>query len=111
LLSKSEWITLSNQHDIFINTTNFDNLPVSVIEAMALGMPIISTDVGGLSYLIEHSENGLLVPPENLDAFVNTIHKLIKEPETVVGLSKKARAYSRQFDWMQVKGLWMMALE
>src|SRR5690606_32388170 len=54
LLSKQEWIALSRDFDIFINTTNFDNMPISVMEAMSLGMPVISTNVGGLPLLIEN---------------------------------------------------------
>ena len=53
ILKKEEWIDLSKDYDIFINTTNFDNMPVSVMEAMALGLPVVSTNVGGLPYLIE----------------------------------------------------------
>ncbi|KAA6329422.1 hypothetical protein EZS27_021771 [termite gut metagenome] len=46
-LTKQAWIKLSEQYNIFINTTDVDNTPVSVIEAMALGLPVISTNVGG----------------------------------------------------------------
>ena len=50
ILRKAEWIELSKDYDVFINTTNVDNMPVSVIEAMALGMPIVSTNVGGIPF-------------------------------------------------------------
>ena len=43
-LTKHEWVELSYNYDIFINTTNYDNQPISVIESMALGLPIISTN-------------------------------------------------------------------
>ena len=49
-LSKNEWISLSRDYDIFINTTDYDNHPVSVIEAMALGLPIVTTNAGILSH-------------------------------------------------------------
>ena len=49
-LSKTEWIELSKDYNIFINTTNVDNTPVSVMEAMALGFPVISTNVGGVPF-------------------------------------------------------------
>ena len=51
-LSKPEWINYSKDFNVFINTTNFDNTPVSVIEAMALGLPVVSTNVGGMPFLI-----------------------------------------------------------
>jgi len=48
VLPKAQWHQLSEKFDIFINTTNIDNMPVSIIEAMALGLPIVSTNAGGL---------------------------------------------------------------
>ena len=51
-LTKEEWWELASKHDIFINTTHFDNTPVSVMEAMALGLPVVSTNVGGIPYLL-----------------------------------------------------------
>ncbi len=109
-LSKVEWTSLAAAHDIFINTTNFDNMPVSIVEAMALGMPIISTKVGGIPFLIENDNNGLLVPPANVAAFVMTIKQLIPQTDIVSALSKNARAYSQQFDWVQVRLSWLSAL-
>ena len=58
---KKDWISLSYNYDIFLNTTNYDNLPVSVLEVMALGIPIVSTNAGGLKYLHNQESDGLLV--------------------------------------------------
>ena len=52
-LEKNEWIKISADAGIFINTSNIDNTPVSLMEAMALGLPVVSTNVGGIPYLIE----------------------------------------------------------
>ena len=106
LLSKQEWISLSKDFDIFINTTNFDNTPVSVIEAMALVLPVISTNVGGLPYLIENNKTGILVPPNNVEAFVEAIRDLLSSPEKAELLAKNARDVVEQFDWDVVKGKW-----
>ena len=59
-LSKPEWLELSKDSNVFINTTNLDNTPVSVIEAMALGLPVVSTNVGGLPFLITDNIEGLI---------------------------------------------------
>lgn len=106
-LQKLEWIQRSAQFDIFINTTNFDNMPVSVIEAMALGFPIISTNVGGIPYLIKDGENGLLVEPNDVEGFVRSIEDLIASPAAVSQLSEQARRFAEKFGWEQVKPLWM----
>lgn len=109
-LEKRDWIELSRDYDIFMNTTNFDNTPVSVIEAMALGIPIVSTDVGGMPYLIVNNETGILVPPKNGDVFVEAIVRLLKDPSLVESLSRSARSQAEAFDWQNVKNNWFALL-
>jgi glycosyltransferase involved in cell wall biosynthesis len=91
---------------VFINTTNFDNTPVSVIEAMALGLPIVSTNVGGMPFLIEDRKQGLLVPPNDVTAMVNAILQLFDSPELRGLLIAHARQHVEHFDWHTVKSLW-----
>lgn len=106
-MKKEAWIELSKTYNIFINTTNFDNMPVSVIEAMALGFPIVSTNVGGLPKLINDGEDGLLVDKDDVDAMANQIIKLVGDPELVDQLNKKARAKAERFNWDIVKLKWI----
>ncbi|PKA82104.1 glycosyltransferase involved in cell wall biosynthesis [Ulvibacter sp. MAR_2010_11] len=110
MLSKQEWIALSKNYDIFINTTNFDNTPVSVIEAMALGLPVVSTNVGGIPYLIENEKDGLLVPPDNTEALANAILKVIADETLTVSLAENARSKVEAFDWKKVKHSWLRLL-
>jgi len=109
-LSKAEWIKVSEDYDIFINTTLVDNTPVSVIEAMALGLPVVSTDVGGIPYLITHKENGLLVKPRDVKAMTLAINKLLENPELAESLSTGGRKQAEKFNWTQVKELWLELL-
>ena len=106
ILKKEEWIALSQDYDIFINTTNFDNMPVSVMEAMALGLPVISTNVGGLPFLIDSGINGVLVPPNNPQAFIEAIRDLCDNPSKTEKLSLNARSKMEHFDWEVVKKQW-----
>jgi len=105
-LTKEEWISLSTDYDIFINTTNFDNLPVSVLEAMALGLPVVSTNVGGLPHLITHTENGLLVPPKDVQSFTKNLIELLSSPDLAMQLSQAGRTTATTFDWEMVKLQW-----
>lgn len=109
-LSKSEWIGRSSHYDIFLNTTNFDNMPVSVIEAMALGLPVVSTDVGGLPYLIEHEQTGLLTAPENSEAMTEAILRLLSDAELSGKLSLAGRAKAETLSWETVKAKWLEIL-
>jgi len=110
-LSRDEWADLSTKHDIFINTTNFDNLPVSIIEAMALGMPVISTNVGGLKYLIDNGSNGILVNPESVEEFVLAVLSLLNDDKVTCALSTMARQTAEKYDVTHVMQLWHELLD
>ena len=105
-LSKEEWIRLSADYDFFINTTNVDNTPVSVIEAMALGMCVISTDPGGIPYLLNDGTDSFLVKPGDHGAMADKISHLLSNHALAASLSEAARYKAESFDWHQVRGKW-----
>lgn len=105
-LSKKEWVKLSEDFNVFLNTTNFDNTPVSVIEAMALGLPVVSTNVGGLPFLIDSGVDGVLVEPNNALALSNKITELIQNKDKYQEIANAARLKSEKFDWVEVKKSW-----
>jgi L-malate glycosyltransferase len=111
VLTKPAWLELSETHDIFINTTNFDNTPVSVIEAMALGLPVVSTNVGGIPFLVTDHENGLLVNPGDVDQMASRIEWLISNPEKAQQLAEVARKKVEEFDWDSVRHNWFSVLD
>lgn len=105
-LSKGAWHKLSENYDIFINTTNKDNTPISVIEAMALGLPVVSTNPGGIPYLVNDSEDGLLVNTGDIAAMVRQIDFLLKNPNKAIAIARTARSKVEGFDWDHVKNKW-----
>lgn len=92
--------------DIFLNTTNVDNAPVSVIEAMASGLCVVSTNVGGLPFLLEHETDALLVPPNDARAMAGAVHRLLAEPGLASRLSANGRAKAERFGWSDVVPQW-----
>ena len=110
-LSKQEWIEISKDYNIFINTTHFDNMPVSVIEAMALGLPVISTNVGGMPFLIKDSLTGVLVEPDSVKAFIKAIKRIINSPKESNIIALNARKTAEQLDWNVVKNQWYKVLQ
>tara|TARA_R100001369_G_scaffold90885_1_gene130719 strand:+ start:66 stop:1091 length:1026 start_codon:yes stop_codon:yes gene_type:complete len=110
-LTKQEWIQQSKNYNIFINTTHVDNTPVSLIEAMALGLPVISTNVGGIPYLLTHDETGLLVPPNSATKFVAAIEGVLQNQEETTAMAIKARKSVEKFDWKEVKKHWILTLQ
>lgn len=105
-LSKKEWIDLASSHDIFINTTHFDNTPVSVLEAMALGLPVVSTNVGGLSFLISNQKNGYLVNDNDAAEMVKQIEKIIEFPLQTIEIIGHAKSMISKMDWEVVENQW-----
>lgn len=109
MMSKTDWLELSTGHDVFINTSRIDNTPVSIIEALALGLPVVSTNVGGISHLLEDGKNALLVEPNNADAFVDAILSF-EDSRLYSRLSKEARVLAEEFSWANVARQWKEVL-
>ncbi len=105
-MRKEDWINLSKDYNIFLNTTNYDNMPVSVIEAMALGFPVVSTNVGGMPNLVNNGKEGLLVQKEDVGAMADQIIRLVNDPDLVSELSRNARTKAEKFDWKIIKDQW-----
>ena len=105
-IPKSEIPGYLERADIFISTTNVDNTPVSVLEAMACGLCIISTNVGGIPYLLDDGKDALLVPPDNPGAMASAIRRILTEPGLATHLSKNAREKVEQFDWSVILPKW-----
>ncbi|GHA50301.1 hypothetical protein GCM10007103_33790 [Salinimicrobium marinum] len=109
-LKKKDWAALSVDYDFFLNSTDIDNTPISVIEAMALGLPVISTNVNGMPYLIENGKDGILVPPKDEDKMLNALVDLIENQDKSQTISLAAYEKVKDFDWEVVKGQWEKVL-
>lgn len=111
VLPRETWHKLSENYDVFINTTNFDNTPVSVMEAMALGLPVVSTNAGGIPYLIEDQEDGILVEKNAVDQMTTSISVLLNSQEKTQRIIKNARSKVEQFSWNSIKYKWLEILK
>ncbi len=109
--SKKEVPVWLNRGDIFINTTNVDNTPISVIEAMACGLCVVSTNVGGIPYLLKHEEDALLVPPNDPTAMATAIRRILIDPNLAERLSINARKKAERFDWSEILPQWEALFE
>jgi glycosyltransferase involved in cell wall biosynthesis len=109
-LSKKQWVALSENYNVFINTTNFDNMPVSVMEAMCLGLPVVTTNVGGIPFLLQHQKTALLVDADATTQMTEAIAILAQNPNLRNTLVENARTYAESFDWQQVKQKWAEVL-
>jgi glycosyltransferase involved in cell wall biosynthesis len=99
----SQWL---DRGDILLNTPRIDNTPVSLLEAMACGVCIVSTRVGGIPYLLEDGRDALLVPSGNETAMATAVQRLVSEEGIAGSLSRNGRQKVEQFDWPAILPQW-----
>ena len=109
-MTRDNWVELANDHSIMVSTPNIDNLPISVIEGMLLGMPVVSTNVGGVGYIIENEITGLLVEKNNHEELAFQINKLLVDKQLFENISKKSRIISEKYSWINLKDKWKNTL-
>lgn len=93
---------------LFVLSSNFEGMPNALIEAMALGLPCISTDCpcGGPRYLIKDGENGVLVPVGDVDAMANAMKKLLENEDIRTTTGNNARAIQTRLSPEKIYGQW-----
>ena len=96
--------------DIFLNTPRIDNRPLCVVEAGALGLPVVSTDVGGMRDLLEHERTGLLVPDDDDGAMADAVLRLVDDPALAARLSTAGRALAEASSVDLVRPQWERVL-
>ena len=91
------------QADLFVNPSYGEGLPTTVLEAGAMGLPVIATDVGGTKEIIDNGKNGYLVKPGNIKLLRSKIQSLLKNKKMRARfgkvLQKKVRSH---FDWNKI---------
>jgi glycosyltransferase involved in cell wall biosynthesis len=77
--------------DVFVLSTHSEGLPLSVLEAMAAGLPVVAANVGGIPELVADGVSGLLVPPDDPDALAEAIERLLESPSLAQQLGHAGR--------------------
>ncbi|MFH1245579.1 MAG: glycosyltransferase family 4 protein [Candidatus Omnitrophota bacterium] len=82
--------------DVFVFPSLLEGLGLAIIEAQAMGVPVVATDVGGIYTLVKDGVNGFLVPPKDSKALAQAILKLLKDKELAGTFSQRAREQAKQ---------------
>ncbi len=101
-VSLAERVEYFKRADIFILPSYAEGLPLAVIEAMAAGLPIITTPVGGIPELIEDGVEGLLIQPGDCQALARQIALLLGDADLRRQLGERAQRRASRFDLAQV---------
>jgi glycosyltransferase involved in cell wall biosynthesis len=84
--------------DIFVLASHFEGLPVAVMEALALGVPVVATRVGGVPEVVREGVEGLIVPTGRPDLLAAAIRQLILDPDLRSEMAEAARRRGRSYD-------------
>jgi len=94
---------------VALNPSLVDNMPNSVLEALASGVPVVSTCVGGVPFIVQDEHTALLVPPQQPDAMAAAILRLLGEPAVAVKLREAGLVAVRAYTWSAVAPQWQAA--
>lgn len=88
--------------DIAVNPSRVDNMPNSVLEALACGVPVVSTDVGGVPFIVKNGQTALLVPARSPEAMAKAILRLMADPDLAETLAGNGLIEVGKYTWQRV---------
>ena len=95
--------------DLYVQTPSIDNMPLSVLEAFASGVPVVSTRVGGVPSILTDGVHGLLAPEDDDEAVAAQMIRLLDDPHYARTLAAAARQTCEAYDWPLVREGWLAA--
>jgi glycosyltransferase involved in cell wall biosynthesis len=93
--------------DIYLNANDLDNMPSSLIECMAAGVAVVSTNAGGIPYIITNEETGLLVARNDHEAMARAAMRLLEDEAMAATIIRRARRESEKYQWSAVRNEWL----
>jgi glycosyltransferase involved in cell wall biosynthesis len=96
-----------DEADMYLNASDIDNMPNSIIEAFACGLPVVSSNAGGIPYVVQHERNGLLVPCGDHEALAAAALRLLDDPALAQRLiAEGLHDVEQQYTWGAVSDRW-----
>ncbi len=96
-------------HDIYLQSPDIDNMPTSVIEAFACGLPVVSTEAGGVPAILTHGVHGLLAPLNDHQRLGTHVLSLLSDPSAAAQYVRAAHASAQSCTWAAVRDQWLRA--
>jgi glycosyltransferase involved in cell wall biosynthesis len=93
--------------EIYVNSPNIDNMPSSILEAFACGLPVVTTDAGGIPFIVDDGRNGLMVRVGDSEALAAAVLRLVEEPGLAALLAHQARQEClARYAWPVIRDHW-----
>jgi len=113
---RQDILQLMSCFDVFVLPSLWEGLPYSLLEAAAIGKPVVATDIDGVRELIQHEKTGLLVTPRQPEMLAEAIIRLLRDPDYASGLGQSLNAavrstYTLERMVSQVKDLYLRLLQ
>jgi len=94
-------------HDLYVQSPNIDNMPTSILEAFASGLPVVSSDAGGVPAILTDGTHGLLAPCDDHRTLADRIIRLLEQPALARSLTRNALATCEAYTWPRVREQWL----
>jgi glycosyltransferase involved in cell wall biosynthesis len=101
-----EMAELHSAADVCLNGSTIDNMPVSIIECLSSGLPVVTTDAGGIPYIVQNDVTALLVRCDDHVAMAAAARRVLDEPHLAERLGRNGREECRKFRWSEVRDQW-----
>jgi L-malate glycosyltransferase len=105
-VSPSAMPGLYDDADVFVNASIVDNQPVSLLEAFAAGLPVVSTATGDITGMVRDGDTGLLVPQRDPAALAKAVGALLENPDRALLMTRRARHEVDGYTWPHVRERW-----
>jgi glycosyltransferase involved in cell wall biosynthesis len=99
--------TVYDDADIYLNSSDIDNMPGSIIESFAAGLPVVTTDAGGIPYIVSDGETGLLVGRGDHRQMAAMAIRLLEDPALAAKIINQAKDECRKYSWAAVRNRWI----
>jgi glycosyltransferase involved in cell wall biosynthesis len=93
--------------DIFVNASDIDNQPLSIIESFASGLPVVTTNAGGIPNMVTDRKTGLMVDRGDHQAIADSVILLLNDKELAKEIALRAREECERYSWAEVSGKWL----